>query len=43
METGAGRTGPPKTCFYATTPGFTLMFKGKLKLRDVSFHTHLSR
>ena len=42
METGAGRTGP-ENVLYATTPGFTLMFKGKLKLRDVSFHYTLSR
>ena len=33
----------PENVLYATTPGFTLMFKGKLKLRDVSFHYTLSR
>ena len=39
---GCGSNGP-ENVLYATTPGFTLMFKGKLKLRDVSFHYTLSR
>ena len=33
----------PENVLYATTPGFTLLFKGKLKLRDMSFHYTLSR
>lgn len=33
----------PGNVLYATDPGFTLLFKGKLKLRDMSFHYTLSR
>lgn len=33
----------PENILYTTDPGFTLMFKGNLELRDVSFHYTLSR
>ncbi len=33
----------PENVLYATTPGFTLLFKGKLRLRDVRVHYTLVR
>lgn len=33
----------PENVLYATTPGFTLLFKGQLKVRDVRFHYTLVR